>query len=303
MSLNLGFDALVAAGGIASGLLTWQLFDLGSSRAEQLLAFAVGAVPGIILTDLSLANTDDDTGSTNYKLVSNSLFNAKQSPGTFAIIVIGMTTVVSLCYQLFLAPEIDSVAAFLPFVRLSGVNIAVTWLGVLAGIMFEGVAGWTIEVFEWLIAGFDPGKVPMKPGGRQVWGLSALPKDLVFFLGAVPIAVVDTLMHAAGSWSLTPVLFLPMKIALDQWSRLGDVVVDAFSSSAVQTIATDAGKAFSFFDGLVHKFFGIFNHSSAKDGVVGGVTPNWYPGLPRAPPNFWLKYPLLFMEGDNDLAD
>lgn len=303
--MDFTYDAIVTAGGLASGLLTWKLFDLGSAWPEQVLAFAVGAVPGLILTDLSLANTDDDTGSTNYKLVTNSLTNAWNAPGTFAIVVIGMTTVVSLCYQVFLAPEIDTVAAFLPFIRLSGINIAVTWLGVLAGIMFEGVAGWTIEVFEWLINGFDPSAVPIKPGGRQVWGLSALPKDLVFFLGAVPIAVVDTLMHAANDWSLTPIMFLPLKIALDQWSRLGDVVVDAFSSSAVQTVAHDVGKAFSFFDKLVHKFFGSRSDLSMKDGggAISQVVPNWYPNLPNAPSNFWLKYPLLFMPGENDLVN
>lgn len=299
-SLNLEYDAIIGAGGIAAGLLTWQLFDLGSAWPEQLIAFSVGAVPGVILTDLSLANTDEDTGSTNYKLVRNSIVNAWNAPGTFAIIAIGMVTVVSFVYQVFLAPEIDTVAVFLPFIRLSGINVAIVWLGVLAAIVFEGVAGWTIEVFEWLINGFDKDSIPVKPGGRQVWGLTALPKDLVFFLGAVPIAVVDTLMHSVSSWSLTPILFLPMKIALDQWSRLGDVVVDAFSSSAVQTIAHDVGKAYSFFDSLVHHLFGV--KASNSSGSLNGVNPDPYPQLDSAPTNYWLKYPLLFMKGDNDLT-
>jgi len=297
-------DALAAAAAFAGGLLTSKLFDLGSAWPEKLLSFAVGAVPSGLCAHLALE--DPEVGNTNFELVQNSLYVAWQAPGTFGIIVIGMTTVVSLAYQIFLAPEFGALSAFLPFVSLKGVDVAVTWLGILGGLAFAGIAGWTIEVLEWVLEGFDPKQIPAKPGGRQVWGLEALPKDLVLLIGAGPLAVVDTLMHAYTGWSLTPFMVLPLKIALDQWTRLGDCIVDAFV--VAKEVSHLAKKSWVFF----HDLASIFGLSSAKfesrsqvdpdAGTQIGEEDNWYPTLQDAPSSFWLKYPLLFIEGENNFV-
>lgn len=305
MSGLLAPDTVAAAGGIAAGLFTWQLIDIGRWWPEQLLSFAIGAVPGTLLTHLSVDPTE--AGKTNLKLVSRSVEMARQSPFTFGIIVIGMTTTLSICYYVFVGVEVSVFLDFLPFLSQSGISVAIVWLGVLASLAWCGIAGWTIEVLEWVIGGFDPKKIPVKPGGRQQWSLTDLPKDLVFFLFAAPIAVVETLMHVVKHRTLVPMLLLPMKIALDQWSRLGDVIVDAFSSSVARTIAHDASKAFDFFDHLFHDLTGTETDSEVVSRIVnrkGGArlvpwSVNHYPTLDEKPSNYWLKYPYLFAVGDN----
>jgi hypothetical protein len=303
MSLQLQEDGLSAAAAFAGGLLTSKLFDLGSAWPEKLISFAVGAVPAGLTAHLALA--DPEVGSTNLELVRNSLSVAWNAPATFGIIVIGMTTVVSLCYQMFLAPEFGALSAFLPFVSLKGIDVAVVWLGILGSVAFAGIAGWTIEVLEWVLTGFNPKQIPAKPGGRQVWGLKALPKDLVLLVGAGPLAFVDTMMHAYTGWSFVPFMVLPLKIALDQWTRLGDCIVDAFV--VAKEVSHLAKESWGFF----HSLAAIFSFSdakfSARDATADGdqtigENENWYPNLPNAPAAFWLKYPLLFIDGENDFT-
>ena len=139
-----------------------------------------------------------------------------------------------------------------------------------------------------------------------MWGLEALPKDLVLLVGAGPLAFVDTMMHAYSGWSFTPFMVLPLKIALDQWTRLGDCIVDAFV--VAKEVSHLAKESFNFFDNLASMFKFIRlddrmerSESTSGDRVIG-ESAAWYPGLPGAPSSFWLKYPLLFIEGENDFA-
>lgn len=310
MSGLLSPELITVAGGIAGGLLSWQLIDLGSWWPEQLVSFLVGAFPAALLTSVSVDTSD--AGKTNIKLVSRSVEMAKQAPVTFGMIVIGMTTCMNIAYMLLLGVEVDTLLAFIPIINANKISIAITWFGVLAGIAFGGIAGWTIEVIEWVVEGFHKDKIPVKPGGRQSHSILDVPKDFVYFAFAVPIAIVETVIHCGKHKTLVPLLMIPLKMSLDQWSRLGDLILDMFSLSIVREAAHDieeiahfAGKSYKFFD---HLFHNIFDDLSAEDYVsrlqtdTNNFVPfktNHYPTLDAKPSNYWLKYPLLFQDGDN----
>lgn len=227
-------DLLVVSGGVAGGLLTWQLLDLGSGWAEQLFAFFVGAIPAAMAT--SVAMTDAATKEMNVVLLTQSFAFAKEAPLTYAMIAIGTTAALGLFYHLLLAPEFNALLAFFPFLRMAGIDVAIMWLGVMSTVIWGGILGWPIEVIEWVLGGAKHDAIPKKPSGRTTWHLTDLPKDLFYLIFAAPIAVLDDANYAITNTSYSTLVFLPVKIASDQFSRLGDIIIDIFQPTIVHTV-------------------------------------------------------------------
>lgn len=300
MNINLTADQIALLGGVATGLMTWKLLDLGSGILPQVIGFVVGAAPGAAL---SLAAADADP--TNIKLVERSLDMLSDwpiGPVTVGIVWIGMTTVLSVAYALFVEPEVGAFTAFIPLLNLRDIDVAIALLSGAATLYFAGIAGWVVEIVQWIATtGGDMKKVPAKPGGRVKWGFKKLPKDFVYFILAAPIGIYDTVKLAISKGSFVPLLFVGVKIAMDQWTRLGDLIIDLVAT--VQDVEAIAKDSWSFFDHLVK---GLFISGVKSNIPTGGTVPavkDPYKTILQAKNvdgNYWPAYPRLFNDGDND---
>lgn len=302
---TLSVDTITAAAGIFGGLVSWKLLNVGNSPLLHALGFLVGAAPAAVFAHIALVEDSD-----NVKLVSRSWDFATTNPSLFALMAMGITMAFSILYELFVEPEVEAITAFLPVLSLRNQDVAIALLGLTCAMVFGAFAGWTIEVLEWLVGpdGRDMKAVPIKPGGRQKWGLKKLPKDLVFFLFAVPIAIIESVTMAVNKKSLIPLMFAFTKAATDQWTRLGDLIIDAVATE--EELAQTLGKAFHAFDDLIHGVFGAMTTRSEVEGerrfrslkdqtIDMGPDPYaaYYAVMSGSE---WLGYPTFFTAGDND---
>lgn len=256
-------DEVIVASAIIGGIVSNRIIDVGSGPIPNIITFFVGAIPALLISDMAL---NDD--GLNLMLIQRSVNFMTSSPISYAIMTIGMITVFSLAYNLFLSEEVMAFEALVPLLRTENVDLAIVVLGGVASLVFGAIAGWTIDVMEWMIAGGDKDLVPIKPGGRTVWGLSKLPKDLAYLIFAVPIGILDQTELAIGVSSLVPILMIPLKIACDQWTRLGDIIIDAISVE--EFIGTQVKHAWHDFDDVCMFF------KSHAQGILFGhhITPN-----------------------------
>lgn len=303
-------------GGVSASLL----LNVGPSWVDKGLAFMAGAVPSAIVADW--AASED---SVNVHLAEASLGMLQDwpmGPITFGLVFIGTTMIINLAYLVLIMPEVSVFLDLVPVIRGDKISVAIVVLGFAATLLFSAIAGWTVEVIQFVI---DPkaepfkGRPPGKPGGRHVWGLSKLPKDIVYLLLAEPIALIQTAEYAIRKRSIFPLFFAPVKMAVDQWSRVGDVILDLYVPE--EMILHSVSKAARWFEHIVGW---LGKHvDSASDSLAADVAHYGKPetsnlrGATTTDPT-WQKweqwyaedttgqaqilYPFLYAEGDNDIS-
>lgn len=315
MSLS-PFDIAVGAG-IVAGVTTTLLFNIGPGAVNKGLAFLVGALPAAVVTDW--AAKEDNV---NVRLAESAYGLLTDWPwGTmsFGMVFVGTTLVLNIAYVVLVMPEIEVFLDLLPILNMDRITVAIVVLSGAATLLFAGVAGWTIEVIQFIIsptsAPFN-GNPPTKPGGRHVWGLSKLSKDLVYFVLALPIGFIQTVEYAVKKRSFYPVLFAPVKMAVDQFSRLGDVMLDLYVPE--EAVIGSISKAAKEFEKIV---FWLANHADSDQlELTDGVKKYGKPAAPNlggneSPDPTWARwekwysedpygqaqilYPFLYSEGDN----
>lgn len=269
-------DEAIVAFAVVGGVVANRIIDVGSGWIPNVVTFLLGAAPAMITAEIAL---NDD--GLNLMLIQRSVNFMTSSPVSYAIMTVGCITVFSLAYQLFLSEEVFALEALVPLFRTQNIDLAIVVLGGIASLVFGAIAGWTIDVMEWMIEGGDKTTIPVKPGGRTVWGLTHLPKDLAYLIFAVPIGILDQAELAIGVSSLVPLFMIPLKIACDQWTRLGDIIIDALSVEEV--IGSVLKKGWHDFDDVCHFLEDhaqgiIFGHKIAPDPnlVTGPRTHNSY---------------------------
>lgn len=296
-------DQIAAGAGILGGLGINRLLVLpGSSWAENFLTFALGAAPVAIAVYYV---TENDSG--NVKLIESGIDFMLTSPGQFAVITIGATSLISVMYELFLMPEVATVAAFLPFLQLRNIDLVVVGTGVMASFMFGAILGWPLEVLEWAAVGGN-GPPPRKPSGRSCWKLQDIPKDFFFLVAAQPLALLQALEDFQQHGNFIPLFFAPIHGAAVAWSRVGDIIIDL--NALEQWVDSFVGEAFKLFDD-VYKIYKEVKHwtpMSMKDS--GQIPPSTdpYPGMytpDGGNPSVYnggqfMLMPRFFIEGDNN---
>lgn len=234
-------DEVVVSAGLLGGLVSSYVIDVGPGWIANALTFSLGAVPTLLITEAAM-----NDGGVNLMLIQRSFDFMTSSPGSFIIMTIGMVTVFEVVYALFLSEEVIALEIFVPLFRTANIDLVVVALGLMASFVFGGIAGWTIEVIEWVVAGGDKTKIPFKPSGRKVWSLAQLPKDLMYFVFAVPLGLLDQAELSYNKSSWVPLLMTPLKIACDQWTRIGDIIIDAVAIE--EFIGSVLGNSWHVFD-------------------------------------------------------
>lgn len=309
-------EQIAIGAAVVGGISTALLLNVGPSWVDKGLAFMAGAVPSAIVADWA-AHED----SVNIQMAEQSLgflTDWPVGPITFGLVFLGTTLVINLTYLVLIMPEVEVILDLLPVIRGDKISVAIVVLGLAATLLFTAIAGWTIEVIQYILNPTAPqwgGQPPQKPGGRARWGMSKLPKDLVYLLFAAPIGVFQTAEYAISHKSIIPLFFTPVKIAVDQWSRLGDVILDLYVPEEI--LVNLASKYSKFFGDLIETFTGVHSDQQLVEdakhygkpptsNLSGSTTtdPTWQIwlqlyGTPGAASAQFI-YPLLYSEGDND---
>ncbi len=261
-------EEVIVGAAVLAGVATNRFIDVGSGVIPNVITFFVGAVPMMLATEMAV---NDD--GLNVELIQRSINFMWSSPGTFAVVTVGIISGLSIAYNLLLSEEVLALEALLPFFRTQNVDLAIVILGGFAAMVFGGICGWTIDVIEWVIAGSETSQIPGKPGGRVKWGIEDLPKDLAYLVFAVPIGIFEQLSLSVHNMSLIPFIMTPLKIAVDQWTRLGDILIDCQNiEKIVGVVLKDGWKCF---DDLCHK---LADNSGFVLGVTfpkGSYTTDW----------------------------
>lgn len=251
-------DEVIAGAAILAGIASNRFIDVGSGIVPNMITFFVGAVPMMLATETAL---NDD--GLNLELIQRSINFMWLSPGTFGVITIGIISGLSIAYNLLLSEEVLALEALVPFFRTQNVDLAIVILGGFAALVFGGICGWTIDVIEWVIAGSESSQIPGKPGGRVKWGIEDLPKDIGYLVFAVPIGIFEQFTLSIQKVSIVPFLMTPLKIAVDQWTRLGDILIDLQNVEKIAGVVLKDG--WKCFDDLCHKL-------ADNSGFVLGIT-------------------------------
>lgn len=232
--------------GIVAGVLTGAAvavtFDLPAGVPRILAGIAAGVPAGFITYDFVLngQTTDDPVNNPtpSEKLVGSAMDLLLQDPAVFIIINVGFVAATVILYDILLSAEVDAVLEILPVMRRENVSLFLVLVGTGATFVFAGIAGWTVEVILWAAQGghllpdsnnqIPAGAigVPARPGARHNWGWLDLPKDLVKFLFAFPLAIYKGVKDGIHNKSLLPILTIPLVTVLNQWHRVGDIIVD-----------------------------------------------------------------------------
>lgn len=231
--------------GALGGLVVNRLFDLpGAPLPANFLTFTLGAAPAALATFVML----DEDGA-NMVLFQGSYDFMTQAPFSFMAIVFGMTTVLSVTFELTVMPEVDAFATFIPFFNFRGIDVAILGLGTVGAFVWGGILGWPLEIIEWLALGADTSKIPAKPGNRSDWGITKLPKDVMVLLLASPITMYYAFSDLITHGQILPVMMIPLQTAATAWHRIGDVMLDVILT--VKKFTRVIGKSFNVFNFLV----------------------------------------------------
>ena len=251
-------DEVVSAAAIVGGIVTNRFIDVGTGWVANTITFLVGAVPTMLVTETAM---NDD--GLNLQLIQQSVDFMTQYPTSFAMVTVGIVSGLSIAFNLLLGEELIALEALVPFFRTQNIDLAVVALGLCASLVFGGICGWTVEVIEWVVDGSHSDTIPCKPNGRTQWGLEHLPKDVAYLIFAVPIGIFQQFELGVQKSSLVPLFMVPLKIAADQWSRVGDILIDMQSIEKVAgVVLKDSWKCF---DDICHKL-------ADNSGFVLGIT-------------------------------
>lgn len=294
-------DQIAEVAAVVGGLTGALLLNTGPGLVERASGFFAGGV----IAGLA-AHWAADKDNINKKLVDRCANFVSTTPTVAAVVFVGMTAVSSIMFGVLLAPLLETAFSLVPIINTSNLTAIVVLMGMAGTFLFGGIAGWTVEVLEFVInPSAEPflGKVPAKPGGRVDWGLTYLPKDLIFFLLAAPIGLIQQIITCIRKKSALPIIFSPLKIACDQWTRMGDVVLDLwFLDQEVETLEGEAAK---FFEEIM-KFFHHFESDQIT--MKGATLPTPQPPITWTTWEGWYEesnggeqilYPLLFDSWDN----
>jgi hypothetical protein len=273
----LSADDIAGAAGLVAFVVGYKFINLDFGWQGQTVAGAAlsALVAPLVYTVMLEGEKKDDPlkPTVNEATVDQGLDYILDWPwGTFifGLTVIGFTTVISGAYYILLAPEVGAFVDMIPILNTKNIDLAFLALGSSAALLFAGFAGWVVEVLIWAIQGGhltgqgSSNPIPCKPSGRSKWSWLDLPKDLFWFFLAVPIGIIKQVEFAIDNNSVLPLFFIPMKVAHDQYSRIGDLVVDIFSPPALiqkimKEVETVGKKAFNDFDSIAKigaHFFG-----------------------------------------------